>query len=92
MSPRTTISLAAASLRAGGYQARLIVDGEVAETWTLDSADEAFIETEIDPDAVSFVRMEVLSTAGEAVLFTNPIWFWGAQDLPLVPEERRPRP
>ncbi|MBK9645784.1 MAG: hypothetical protein IPO67_11645 [Deltaproteobacteria bacterium] len=75
-----------------GYQARLIVDGEVAETWTLDSADEAFIETEIDPDAVSFVRMEVLSTAGEAVLFTNPIWFWGAQDLPLVPEERRPRP
>jgi hypothetical protein len=36
--------------------------------------------------------MELVSPAGEAVLFTNPIWFWPAEDEALVPDERRPRP
>lgn len=75
-----------------GYQARLIVDGAVAETWTLDEGQQAFIETQVDPAALSFVRMEVLTAEGDGVLFTNPIWFWPAEDEALVPEERRPRP
>lgn len=75
-----------------GYQARLIVDGEVAETWTLGNGQTILIETEVDPATSSFARMELVSPAGEAVLFTNPIWFWPAEDEALVPDERRPRP
>ncbi|MCK6522480.1 hypothetical protein L6R49_13695 [Myxococcota bacterium] len=75
-----------------GYQARLIVDGQVAETWTLTEGQTALIETEVDPANISFARMEVLDPSGEGVLFTNPIWFWPAEDAALVPEERLPRP
>ncbi|MEY3212699.1 MAG: hypothetical protein RIT28_3180 [Pseudomonadota bacterium] len=75
-----------------GYQARLILDGEVAETWTLGDGQTILIETEVDPEAISFARMELVSPAGEAVLFTNPIWFWPAEDEALVPIERLPRP
>jgi hypothetical protein len=75
-----------------GYQARLIVDGQVAETWTLGEGERAFIETEVDPTTLSFVRMEILDPTGEGVLFTNPIWFWSAEDAALVPDERLPRP
>ena len=75
-----------------GYEARLIVDGEVAETWTLGEGQKMLIETEVDPATISFARMELVSPAGEAVLFTNPIWFWPAEDEALVPDERLPRP
>lgn len=85
-----TLELELAPLRAG-WEVRLVVDGELEQSWTVAADGPSTFEASIDPRGNRVARFEVWDDAGSPVLFTNPIWF--LDDMPQDPPlERLPSP
>lgn len=68
-----------------GDEVRLVENGAVIQTWGVEAAGAFTGTVPVDPSGTAVVRAEVWTSAGQAALFTNPIYFFDSAPAAVSP-------